>query len=164
MTRSSLFVAGTALVVVTVAGAGACTAPGKPAARPALLGESGCFYARDVQDFSVLDRSRLVVYAPNRSNAYQILVSPPASELNFTESIAFLPPLDQICGRAGDRLLVGPPGDDLRLAIIDVRRLGPGDLESLGIGAGAESGPDLPAPRPGPGAEVEGTGKQPAAP
>jgi hypothetical protein len=131
-----------------------------PVPAPSLTGTPGCFYAREVQDFAVLDRSNLVVYAPNDANAYHLRISPPSTALRFADSIAFLPSGGRICGYAGDRLLVGQPASAERLAIIDVARLSRGGLEML-RGEGAVSR-DAPRPQPGAGADIEGKAAPPA--
>lgn len=127
---------------------------------PSVTGTSACFYPRDVQDFRVLDRSRVILYAPNETNAYQLRVSPPSTELRFAESLAFLPAGGRICGYAGERLIAGPATSAQRLAIIDVIRLSPGSLQTLR--GGSDDGVAPPEPQPGPGAKVEGVSAPPA--
>lgn len=128
---------------------------------PAVSGAQGCFYPRDVQDFRVLDRSSLIVYAPNDGNAYHVRLSPPSLDLRFAESLAFLPAGGRICGYAGERLIVGPPRSAEHLAIIDVVRLSPDSLQVLRSGAEGGAGTPTPRPRPGPGADVEGAAAAP---
>lgn len=121
---------------------------------PSVTGTSACFYAREVQDFRVLDRSNVIVYAPNDAHAYHLRISPPSTQLRFAESLAFLPPGGRICGYAGERLIVGHATSAERLAIIDVTRLGAGSLQTLRGDRGAS--PAAPRPQPGPGADIEG--------
>jgi hypothetical protein len=128
----------------------------RPVPLPSVTGMPGCFYAREVQDFTVLDRNNLIIYAPNEANAYHLRLSPRSSELRFADSIAFLPAGDRICGHAGDRLIVGPLAAAEELAIMDVARLSPGSLRALRGGTDGGAGPAAPRPRPGPGADVEG--------
>lgn len=125
-----------------------------------MTGTAACFYPRDVQDFRVVDRSRVILYAPNDANAYQLRISPPSTELRFAESLAFLPAGGRICGFAGERLVVGPATSAQRFAIIDVIRLSPGSLQTLR--GGAAEGTTPPVPQPGPGADVEGVSAPPA--
>lgn len=98
--------------------------------QPAMTGQQACFYRRQVQDFHALDRSSLVVFAPTRRNAYLVQVSPPSSELRFADGLAFDSRSNQVCGRAGDALLLGA-GALRRYAVVDVRRLEPGQLDTV---------------------------------
>lgn len=145
------------------AGPGGQARTGRPVVpAPSVTGTSACFYPRDVQDFRVLDRSNLVVYAPNESNAYHVRISPPSPDLRFADSLAFLPATGRICGYAGDRLVVGAPRSAESLSVIDVARLSPGSLQALrSVGEGGAV-PAAPRPEPGPGADVEGAGVPPA--
>jgi hypothetical protein len=140
---------------------GQTTAAKVPVPAPSVTGKSACFYAREAQDFRVLDRSNVIVYAPNDANAYHLRISPPSTALRDAETLAFLPAGGRICGHAGERLIIGPSGSDGRLAIIDVARLSPGSLQML---RGGSDGGALPAPRtqPGPGADIEGEATPPA--
>lgn len=128
----------------------------KPASVPALSGTSACFYPREVQNFRVIDRSTVVVFAPNENNAFVLRVSPPSVELRGAEALAFQPERGRICGYAGERLLVSPGRSAERLAIIDVRQLAPDAVEALQSATKDGAGPAAPRPQPGPGAEVEG--------
>jgi hypothetical protein len=106
-----------------------------------LLGQNACFYYRQVQNFDVLDRSTLVIYAPNRRNAYLVKTSPPSTELRYADTIAFEARTGQVCGRAGDRLVLAT-GSSLRLSVVDVQRLTDAQLATVldGVGRGAADG------------------------
>lgn len=132
-----------------------------PVPPPSATGKAACFQVRDVQDFKVLDRSNLIVYAPNEANAYHVRISPPASALHFAEGLSFLPALGRICGYAGERLIVGPPQSAERFSIIDVSRVSSQSLETL---RGSRDGGAAPAaqPQPGPGADIESAPARPA--
>ena len=138
--------------------AGCAATGGQPAVKkapippPSATGTTACFYVRQVQNFRVLDRSNLIVYAPNDANAYHVRISPPSTELRFADSLAFLPVDGRICGYAGERLIVGGGRPSERLAILDVSRLSPDGLAALRADSTA---PELPVAKPGPGAEVE---------
>lgn len=121
---------------------------------PAETGTAGCFHAWQAQDFRVLDRSNLIVYAPNDRNAYHVQVSPPSMDLRNAESLAFVPPNDRICGYAGQRLIVGGAMAGQPLAVIAVSRLSPEGLASLRSGSSGAA-PPAAEPQPGPGAEIE---------
>ena len=129
-----------------------------PIPPPSVTGKADCVDARSVQNFLVLDRSNLIVYAPNETNAYHVRISPPSTDLPWADDLALVPSGSQLCGYAGDRLLV----DGERYAVIDVARLSPEGLESLRASRRGESVP-MPPPQPGPGAEIEGL-ERPAAP
>jgi len=141
-----------AAAVVATAGLGGCSASGPAGASAAadrdapapLLGESGCFRAESVQDFRVLDRATLIVYAPNDASAYEVRVSP-SSQLRWANALVFARARGDVCGRAGDRLLVGPPAAAERLAILDVRKLAPADLAELRDRTGPASPASPPA-------------------
>ncbi len=122
---------------------------------PSVTGAAACFYPRQVQDFRVLDRSNLIVYAPNDRHAYHVQISPPSTDLRYADSLAFLPSNDRICGYAGERLIIGRSTDGPRAAVIAVSRLSPESLESLRAGHDGAASPAV-APQPGPGAAIEG--------
>ena len=127
---------------------------------PPRSGTSDCFYARQAQSFVALDRSNLIVYAPNDANAFHVLVSPPTA-LRSAETLKFLPSDARICGYAGERLIVvsGPAREVL--AVIDVSRVAPGSLAAMQASAAGENPPSA-RPQPGPGAEIEGIASQTA--
>ena len=125
-----------------------------------MLGTPGCFYIRDVQNFRVIDRSRLIVFAPNDSRAFQVRISPPSSALRGAPGIAFESRSGQICGRAGDRIYFDAPGGT-RYSVADVRRLdrmppelrgGDGDAAGEGLEPETESAAEI-EPLPGAGSD-----------
>lgn len=126
-----------------------------PIPAPSVTGAAACFYPGQVQDFRVLDRSNLIVYAPNDRHAYHVRISPPSMELSFTDRLAFLSSSDRICGYAGERLVIGGSTAGYRVAIIAVSRLSPESLESLRGGSAGIIAPSA-EPQPGAGAEIEG--------
>jgi hypothetical protein len=121
---------------------------------PSVTGVAACFYPRQAQDFRVLDRSNLIVYAPNDRNAYHVQVSPPSHDLRYADSLAFIPSNDRICGYAGERLIIGGSTAGQPAAIIAVSRLSPESLESLRAGSVGAVPPAV-EPMPGPGAAIE---------
>jgi hypothetical protein len=149
----------TALAVCLLAGCSATndeTASAKePIPPPSATGTSACFYPRQVQNFVALDRSNLIVFAPNAANAYHVRITPPSTQLEFAEGLAFLPPSGRVCGYAGERLIVGIGPAAERVAVIDVSRLAPGGLEALQAGRTGATAPAA-RPQPGPGADIEG--------
>lgn len=120
----------------------------------AANGTAACFYPRQVQSFRVLDRSHLIVYALNGSDAHLVRINPPA-DLELAESLTFLPPAARICGYAGERLIIGTGLAAESRAVVDVARMAPDSLAALRAGGSEEPLPVVP-PRPGAGAEVEG--------
>lgn len=105
-------------------------------------GTSACFYRRQVSDFRVLDRSNLIVYAPSKSNAYQVQISPSSTELKFADAIAFSSRRNRICGYAGDRLIIGSGPSPREYSVSGVYRLDEVGLQRLlelhGIGKPGE--------------------------
>jgi hypothetical protein len=130
-----------------------------------MAGTPGCFNIRDVQNFRVIDRSRLIVFAPNDSRAFQVRISPPSSELRGAPGIAFESRSGRICGRAGESIYFDGPGGT-RYSVTDVRRLdqAPPKLPSGGDGpeaAGLEPEPESAAEiEPLPGADDEQADEQ----
>ena len=68
--------------------------------------KSGCFYVRELSNWDVLNREYLIAYAPSKSRAYLVRFSPPSFEVRSASTIGFEGG-DRICGRPGDRLIVG---------------------------------------------------------
>ncbi|MGI9330326.1 MAG: DUF6491 family protein [Gammaproteobacteria bacterium] len=117
-------------------------------------GTQGCFSRRQAQDFVVLDRSTLIVYAPNKNQAYLVQISPPATRMPFADELAFESRSSQICGRTGERVRLA--ADSMRrYAITDVRRLARPELDKILSNRGrADKGQGL-EPVAGDGAEIE---------
>ncbi len=132
------------LVAATLA---ACAAGGgagdtQPQVSREPAGTSACFYRRQVSDFRALDRSNLIVYAPSKSNAYQVQISPPSTDLRFANAIAFSSRSSRICGYAGERIILGSGPSPREYSVIGVYRLDDVGLQRLletyGIGQAAE--------------------------
>jgi hypothetical protein len=68
--------------------------------------KSGCFYARELSNWDVLNREYLIVFAPSKSRAYLVHFSPPSFDVRSASTIGFEGG-DRICGRPGERLIVG---------------------------------------------------------
>ena len=111
---------------------------------PSDTGTPACFYWRQVSDFKVLDRSNLIVYAPSRSTAYHVRISPPSLELRSTATLAFNGD-SRICGYAGERLYVGGLTRREQHAIIGVSRL---DADGLAMLLALAEGPGPAATEP----------------
>ena len=94
-------------------------------------GAQACFYTRQASDFRALDRSNLIVYAPNRSWPYRVRISPPSNDLRSAETLAFSGRSNRICGHAGESVLIGRSGTGRQHSIIDVSRLDEDELQAL---------------------------------
>ena len=93
--------------------------------------EAGCFFARQANDYDIISRVNLVVYAPNRRNAYLLQISPPAISANTNFGIALTGGTSgRICGRPGERLVFDTPNSSV-YTVVDVRRLTEEQLEFL---------------------------------
>jgi hypothetical protein len=66
----------------------------------------GCFYARELSNWDVLNREYLIAYAPSKNRAYLVRFSPPSFDVRSAAIIGFEGG-DRICGRPGERLIVG---------------------------------------------------------
>jgi hypothetical protein len=81
----------------------------------------GCFYAREVGNWDVLNREYLIVYAPSKSRPYLVRFSPPSFDVRSASTIGF-DGRDRICGKTGERLVVGR-SRGMGYMIMDVWRL-----------------------------------------
>ena len=94
-------------------------------------GVAGCFYRRQVADFRPLARGNMIVYAPTKSHAFHVRISPPSTSLRWAESIAFRSRHSRICGYAGDRILIDNGGSAQYYSVVSVYRLDELAHESL---------------------------------
>jgi hypothetical protein len=117
----------------------------------------GCFYAREVSNWDALNRNYLIAYAPSKSRAYLVYFSPPSFELRSASIIGF-EGRERICGKPGERLVVGSGigrGPGMNYTIIDVWHLDKVRVEQLLENKKArDSAVAVPAGE-SPGAEVE---------
>lgn len=116
---------------------------------------SGCFYARDVGSWRVLDRSSLIVYAPSKSHAFRVQVAPGASDLKWVDRLAFISRSSQICGHAGERIVIPTGSFKKSYSVIDVRQLDRVSLEGLLGGYGEAGQTGSPEPDKSPGSVIE---------
>jgi hypothetical protein len=122
--------------------------PARPAVRPGEFGTPGCFAPRLARDFVPLDDRNLIVFAPGTSDAYHVQVSP--------STLAFESRNTQVCGHAGDRLMMADAGSHgQRLAVTGVYRLDERELDGLRVRFGKTMRGATPAPAQGDGAEIE---------
>src|SRR5579872_2907702 len=126
-----------ALALATTAVACA-TAGYQPYAAPAnsaaanLPGTPACFWQRDVNGWTVLNKSELIVQAPLAQDAYLVKLFEPVFDLDFHLAVGFqdVEHTGRICGPSGDYLVVRgytPP----RIPIIAVQRLTPTEQVQL---------------------------------
>lgn len=97
-----------------------------------------CFFVRDANNWENINRVNLVVYAP-RSRPYLVLISPPSNSIRNTVPLRFEGNNGRVCGRAGERLVVGRGGSGRTHGIFGVWRL---DDESLARVLGAKPSPE----------------------
>jgi hypothetical protein len=144
----------TMTVMAACSGTGAASKP-RPTVRPGEFGTAACFYRRSVEDFTVLDQSNLIVYAPNRTNAYHIAISPPEPELGFANTIGFSSRNSEICGYAGDALLLDVAGGRQRVSIVGVYRLDSVALAGLRNRFHIDASATKPSARDAPGSRID---------
>ena len=99
--------------VLLFAAVGLCLGSGASAHAAAASGTSragtnDCVFSRSIHDFKVLDRNKLVIWAPTRSRAYLVELSMPLPELKFANSIAVVDRNHDgmLCGYGMDRIIV----------------------------------------------------------
>jgi len=68
--------------------------------------KTDCFYNRSVSSWTVLDRTRLIVYEGSKRRAFLVEISPPSFSLRSASEIAFVSNNSRVCGRAGERVLI----------------------------------------------------------
>jgi hypothetical protein len=83
--------------------------------------KQSCFYERDVSNWDVLNREYLLVYAPRKSRAFLVRIAPPSVDLRSASVLAF-DSRDRVCGKAGDRLIIGR-GNGSSFSIVGVWRV-----------------------------------------
>lgn len=109
-----------------------CKAGGSAATHPAppLPGTEACIFTADLYDWTVLDDSNLIVYAPGQHQPYLIKLFAPVFDLPFHERIGFeaVEHNGQLC--KGDFVIVR--GDmPSRTAITNVRLLSAAQAKDL---------------------------------
>lgn len=86
---------------------GACATTKQPDPLANLPGTDSCIFSVEIQDWTVLDDSTLIVHAPLKKDAYLIKLFQPIIGLRFHESLGFVDGdhNGQIC-KIGDSLFV----------------------------------------------------------
>ncbi len=78
-----------------------------PYARVDLTGLSdACFYKRSANNWTVLDRTRLIVYEAGKSRPFLVEISPPSFRLRSATTIGFVSNNSRVCGYAGERVII----------------------------------------------------------
>jgi hypothetical protein len=116
--------------------------------------EPGCFYPREVSDWEELNNVNILIYTGNKTRAYLLTISPPAVSLRDSSNIGFAGVRNRVCGRPGERLLVGV-GARREYAVMDVRRLDAATLEGLLQNKQANENKSVEPAEKSPGAEIE---------
>jgi hypothetical protein len=122
-------------VAFAVVAAAACATTGTgshPAAAP-LPGSDACVFMREVFDWTVVDESTLIVYAPMRKDAYLLKLFEPVPELNFKERVGFEDSdhNGMLCGNGGDYLVLRDDIGPRRVPIVAFRKLTPEQLKQF---------------------------------
>jgi hypothetical protein len=96
-----------AALAVTAAIAMGASAPAAAAKEKSRSGND-CVFASTIHDFRVLDRNKMVIWAPTRSKAYLVELSMPLPELKFANRIAVVDRNHDgmLCGYGMDRIIV----------------------------------------------------------
>ena len=83
-----------------------------------------CFYKRAANNWTVLDRTRFIVYESGKRRPFLVEISPPSFELRSAQTIAFVSNNSRVCGHAGERVIVGRGrGHEQRFQIVSIVRL-----------------------------------------
>jgi hypothetical protein len=110
----------------------------KNIATDAESGQRACFQRGQVSGFKTLDRTNLIVYAPTKSSAYHVRISPPASELRFANAIAFDSGGSRICGHPGEGVIFDSGSVARKYFVTDVYRLDTEAVQNLIVEFGGD--------------------------
>lgn len=125
-----------ALVFAAVAMAAGASAPAAASTdTSSRAGKNDCVFARTIHDFKVLDRDKMIIWAPTRSKAYLVELSMPMPELKFANTIAVVDRNHDgmLCGYGMDRIIVADssPGFRTPATVMGMKRLTDADLAQL---------------------------------
>jgi hypothetical protein len=118
------------LWVLTSVGCAAGGAASTPAPAPPLPGTEACVFTVNLNDWTVLDSSTLIVYAPMRREPYLVKLFEPMFDLQFRETLGFedIEHNGQLC--KGD-YVVARGAIPTRTVISAVRALTPAQAKQL---------------------------------
>src|SRR5262245_53079553 len=90
---------------ISIASVGSAQASTTTATSRACKNE--CVFARTIHDFKVLDRDKMIIWAPTRNQAYLVELSMPMPELKFANTIAVVDRNHDgmLCGYGMDRIV-----------------------------------------------------------
>jgi hypothetical protein len=98
-------------------------------------GKNECVFARTISDFKVLDRNKMVIWAPSRNKAYLVELSMPMPELKFANTIAVVDRNHDgmLCGYGMDRIVAVDSGPGFRTpsTVLGMTRLDDAALAQL---------------------------------
>jgi hypothetical protein len=122
-------------VALSALAAAACstTATGShPAAAP-LPGTDACVFISEVFNWTVVDQSTLIVYAPMPKDAYLLKLFEPVPDLNFKERVGFEDSdhTGMLCGNGADYLVLRDDIGPRRVPIVAFRKLTPEQLKQF---------------------------------
>jgi hypothetical protein len=137
MRRRWLGIATATLIAALAAASAHSQGKSDPAKPIPLLGKPGCFFLRNLYDWTVLDESNVLVHAPLTQNAYQVKLFQPVVGLSFHLALGFedVEHTGRICNDSRDYLVVrdyAPP----RIPIIAVHELTMAEQQQLLKAAG----------------------------
>jgi hypothetical protein len=122
-------------VAFAVVAAAACATSGSrshPAAAP-LPGIDACVFISEVFNWTVVDQSTLIVYAPMPKDAYLLKLFEPVPDLNFKERVGFEDSdhTGMLCGNGADYLVLRDDIGPRRVPIVAFRKLTPEQLKQF---------------------------------
>jgi hypothetical protein len=124
-----------ALLAAAVAIAMAAGASAHATAENGKSRRDECVFARTINDFKVLDRNKMVIWAPTHSKAYLVELSMPMPELKFANTIAVVDRNHDgmLCGYGMDRIVAvdSSPGFRTPATVMGMRRLDDSELAQL---------------------------------
>ena len=120
---------------VAMAMAAGASAQASASTETSHAGKNECVFARTIHDFKVLDRNKMIIWAPTRSKAYLVELSMPMPELKFANTIAFVDRNHDgmLCGYGMDRIVAADssPGFRTPATVMGMKRLNDTDLAQL---------------------------------
>lgn len=132
MKRTLVFAAHIGLAIALTAGA---SAQASTSTDTSHAGKNECVFARTIHDFKVLDRDKMIIWAPTRNKAYLVELSMPMPELKFANTIAVVDRNHDgmLCGYGMDRIIAADssPGFRTPATVMGMKRLNDADLAQL---------------------------------
>ena len=96
-----------------------------------MISRASCFNQRNINNYKILDRGKLFVYARPKSRAFHLQISPAAWFVGGMDMISFQSWSGRICGYAGDELIVPNSLFQDRFSITSVTELNEASLYNL---------------------------------